>query len=94
MVADDTLELSVATLNLFVVAFLDVALENAGSGGLVETSSFQDMGGIHPVVGLAAHDMLSFGLGARELELPYWILEEGAMARLVEMQWKLWQGRD
>lgn len=67
-----------------MVSFLDVPLENAGSGGLVEAGSFQDMGGIDPVVGLTAHDMLSLGLWASELELPYWILKAEGMDRLAE----------
>lgn len=74
--AGGTLELSIAALNLFMVALLDITLKNAGSGGLVEAGSFQDMGGIDPVVGLTAHDMFSLGLRACELEFPYWILYE------------------
>lgn len=69
-----TLKFAVASLDLLVVALLDVALKNAGPGGLVEGCGLQDMSGIYPVVGLTAHDMFSLAVDPRELELPYWIL--------------------
>lgn len=69
-----TLKLSIASLDLLMVALLYVTLENASSGGLVEAGSLQDMGGIDPVVRLSAHNMLPLGFRTGELKLPYWIL--------------------
>lgn len=37
---------------------LHIALENACSGGLVETGGLQDVGGIDPIVLSTAHNML------------------------------------
>lgn len=63
-----------------MLALLDVALEDTGSGGLIEAGSFQNMCGVDPVVGLAAHDMFSLGFRPSELELPYWILTRNGMS--------------
>lgn len=69
------MKFAVASLDLLVVALLDVSLEDAGSGRLVEAGSLEDVGGIDPVVGLAPHDMFAFGIGAGELVLPYRVLD-------------------
>lgn len=76
---DHTLEFAISSLNLLMVTLLHVALENAGSGGLVEAGSLQDMCSIDPIVGLTSHDMLPFGIRASELVLPYWILRRRVM---------------
>lgn len=57
-----------------MVAFLHVALKDAGSGWFVETGSLQDVGSIDPVVGLPPHNMLPLGVRTGELVLPYRIL--------------------
>lgn len=53
------LVLSIAALHLLVDALLDLALEDAGAGGLVVVGHLEDMGRIDPVVGAASHDMVA-----------------------------------
>jgi hypothetical protein len=53
------LVLSVPALHFFVYAFLDFALEDSGTGRLVEVGDFEDVGRIDPVVGTAAHDVVA-----------------------------------
>lgn len=50
--------LSVATLDLFMLLFLHISLKDASAGGFVKPSSFQDVGGIDPVVMTPSHNML------------------------------------
>lgn len=52
-----TLIFSIATLNLLVLVLLYVSLQNSGSSRFVETSGFQNMGRIDPVIVSPAHDM-------------------------------------
>lgn len=47
---------AISTLDLLVCFLLDFALEDSGSSRLIETSSFQDMGSINPIVTSAAHN--------------------------------------
>lgn len=51
-----TLVFAVSTLNLLVCLLLDFALEDSGSGRLVETGSLQDVGCINPIITSTAHN--------------------------------------
>lgn len=57
---------------------LHLTLEDSRSGGLVKAGSFEDVGGINPVVLATAHDMF-FQVGA-ELILPDGYLQEEGQA--------------
>ena len=50
---------AITTLDLFVHALLDFALEDAGSRRLVVVGYLEDVGRVDPVVGAAAHDMVA-----------------------------------
>lgn len=69
-----TLEFAITSLDLFMISLLYVALQNPSSCRFVEAGGFQDVRGIDPVVGLAAHYMLSLCIWAYKLELPDRIL--------------------
>lgn len=77
-----TLIFPVAALDLFVDILLDVALEDAGPGWLVEASGFQDVGGVDPVVLSAAHNMF-FQVGS-ELVFVDGNLEESKLLALMQ----------
>lgn len=62
-----TLVFPVTALNLFMDVFLDLTLEDACSGRLVEAGGFQDVCRIDPFIMATAHNML-FQVGP-ELEL-------------------------
>lgn len=70
-----TLELSITSLDLFVISLLYVALENSSSRRFVEAGGFQNVRRIDPVVGLAPHYMLSLCIWAYKLEFPDGILQ-------------------
>lgn len=53
-----TLIFAVTSLNFLVGIFLNVALENPRSGGLVELCCFQDMCRIDPIIVPPSHHML------------------------------------
>ena len=50
------LVLAVASLDFFVDALLDFALENTRSLGFVEADDFEDLSGIEPAIRASAHD--------------------------------------
>lgn len=49
---------SVAALDFFVLVFLNLSLENSGSGRFVEAGGLEDVRGVDPVIVTASHDML------------------------------------
>lgn len=53
------LVLAIAALDLLVHALLHFALEDAGARRLVVVGHLEDVGGVDPVVGAAAHDMVA-----------------------------------
>lgn len=53
---------AISTLHLFVHTLLDLALEDARAGGLVEVGDLQDVGCVDPVVGATAHDMVALNI--------------------------------
>lgn len=55
-----TLIFSVTTLHLLVYPLLHFALKDAGPGRLVVVGDLEDVGGIYPVIGASAHDMIAF----------------------------------
>lgn len=69
-----TLEFAITSLDLLVVALLNISLEDTCSRRLVEGGGFQDVCGIDPVVGLASHDVFPLPIGTGELEFPDWVL--------------------
>ena len=56
------LVLAIAALNLFVHAFLHLALEDARASGLVVVGDFEDVGCVDPVVGTTAHDVVAIDI--------------------------------
>lgn len=54
-----SLVLSIAALDLLVHAFLHLSLQNAGSCRFVVVGHLQDVGGVDPVVGASAHNMVA-----------------------------------
>lgn len=57
-----TLVFAITSLNLFVHTLLHLALENAGSAGLVIVRDLQDVCSIDPVVGSAAHAVVALAV--------------------------------
>ena len=51
-----TLVFAISTLNLLVHLLLNLALQDSGTGGLIETSSLQYMRGIDPIIVTTAHN--------------------------------------
>lgn len=62
LTASLTLIFAISTLHLFVHTLLDLALEDARAGGLVEVGDLQDVGCVDPVVGATAHDMVALNI--------------------------------
>ena len=65
-----TLVLPVASLYLFMLAFLHLSLQDSCPGWLVVVGSFQNVGGIYVVVSSSSHDVIPI-----DIELEDWDLQ-------------------
>lgn len=61
--------LSISTLHLLMHAFLNFALENAGTGGFVVVGNLQNMRRIDPIVGATSHDMVAINIAFVDWDL-------------------------
>jgi len=89
-----TLVFSISTLYLLMYPLLHLALENTGPGRFVEVGDFQDVCRIDPVVGSAAHYVVSSDIEFVYGHLRSDISLDGVGRRGVEEYIRLWAAGD